>query len=174
MNSPWIKGPRFGSSVNITGGSGVPILLAQSAVAVSGAADTNENVVATITVPANAMGANGAIRVRAWFTVTNNANTKTIRGRFSGAAGTVFFTGNAASTTATEIEFVIMNRGATNSQSGYQRGSNASGGGFAGVNFTASVDTTAVTTVVISIQKGTGTDTVTLEGYIAEYLKPSA
>jgi hypothetical protein len=73
------------------------IILGASAVAVSGAADTNENILATITIPAGAMGLNGILRVYADYTVTNNANAKTLRVRLSGIGGTVLDSKNAAS-----------------------------------------------------------------------------
>lgn len=157
-----------------TGGSGYPIILAQSWAAVSGAADTNENTLATITVPANAMGANGRLRIQTQWTFTNNANNKTVRIRFSGAAGTQYLVNTSASVAGIlQATTTIANRGATNSQIG---ASTLVAATTFGVNGTASttsaVDTTAATTLVITAQKATGTDTMTLDGYTVELIKP--
>jgi hypothetical protein len=150
-------------------------ILAQSAVPVSGAADTNENTLATITVPANAMGPNGSLRVSVYFTFTGSTNAKTLRARFSGGAGTQYVNiGTAASaTTALSFEVLIQNRNATNSQVGgmpnYPVQQNSSSPGvWTTSTATSSVDTTAATTIVITGQKATGAETLTLERYIAQ------
>jgi hypothetical protein len=150
-------------------------VLAQSAIAVSGAADTNENTLATITVPANAMGTNGTVRVSVYFSFTGSTNAKTLRARFSGGAGTQFVNvGTAvAATTSISFEFVIQNRNAANSQVGgmpnYPVQQNSSAPGvWTTSTATASVDTTAATTIVITGQKATGAETLTLERYLAE------
>lgn len=155
-----------------TGGSGVPFVIAQSYAAVSGAADTVENTLATITVPANAIGANGSIRLRLAFTNTNNANIKTMRVRFSGAAGTIIVSRDMASAGAWDFDLIMANRNATNSQ--VTRGYGLNSVGSVGVPTIAAsaIDTTAATTLVVTIQKATAGDTVTLEGYTAELIKP--
>jgi hypothetical protein len=156
-----------------TGGSGYPIILAQSSAAVSGAADTNENALATITVPAGAMGVNGRLRITALWTVNNNANAKTARIRFSGASGTEYTSLNLASQASFSQQTYIANRGAANSQVG--PANNQTFGGWAATGTavtTSAVDTTAATTVVISGQKATAGDTMTLESYLVELIKP--
>src|SRR5213079_2421852 len=52
-------------------------VLAQSAVAASVTGTLTETVLATIAIPAGAMGVNGAIRVTALWSYTNSADTKT-------------------------------------------------------------------------------------------------
>lgn len=158
----------------ITSGSGVPILLASSWVAVSGAADTNENTLATITVPANTLRANGILRLMSFWSFTNNANTKTMRVKYSGAAGTAYM--SFALTTQGSVMGIttIANANATNSQTG---GTMAVGGNNTALSsgataITSSVDTTAATTILLTGQKATGTDTLTLIGYTCEYIRP--
>jgi hypothetical protein len=148
-------------------------VLAQSWAAASGAADTNENALATITVPPGAMGLNGVLRISTLWTTTNNANAKTLRIRFSGAAGTQYFSQNVASSLATGTIHLIANRGVANSQVGYPAGSAATVYGPSGNGVvTSAVDTAAATTIVISCQKATAGDTITLEGYTVELIKP--
>jgi hypothetical protein len=161
-------------TASITGGSGVPILLAQSFAAASGAADTNENTLATVTVPANTLGANGSLRIVTYWSFTNNANNKTCRVRFSGAAGTTYYTQTYTTQLVATAEVFIGNRNATNSQAGWFRQSNGAGSTSISTLSTSAVDTTAATTLLITGQKATGTDALTLEGYIVEYIKPTA
>jgi hypothetical protein len=145
-------------------------ILGTSAVAVSGAADTNENILATITIPAGAMGPNGRLRIQTGWTVTNSANNKVLRVRFSGIGGTIFY--GATVTTSASVEDVrsIHNRGVTNSQACFQGG--ASFGSSSSAYGTSSVDTSVATTVVITGQKATAGETLTLESYLVELILP--
>src|SRR5712664_2587326 len=95
-------------------------ILCKSAVAVSAPADTNEDTLATCTVPANAMGANGVLRIRTRWSATNNANNKIVRSRFSGGAGTTFGAITLSGWGYQQLEVTISNRNATNSQEGAQ------------------------------------------------------
>lgn len=153
-----------------------PVILCRSAVAVNAPAnDTNENTLATCTVPAGAMGANGVLRIWHVWSVTNSGNNKTWRVRFSGASGTQYFS-HAVTTIGTgSAVTMIANRGATGSQAGPTQGGGANGtglGDIASTIATSSVDTTAATSVVISCQKATGSETCTLESFLVE-LMPS-
>lgn len=149
----------------------LPYVLCQSAVAVSGAADTNENTLYTCTIPANAMGANGSLRVGASWAFTNSANNKTLRVRFSGIGGTAHFTPTVTTAVQATAQFQIHNRGATNSQ--------ISTVGAGGANSfttttaappTSAVDTTVETTLVVTCQKALGSETCTMERIVVELL----
>ena len=65
---------------------GVAIKLAQSAVAVPLTGTTNATVLASLTIAAGAMGINSALRVSAMYSMTNNANNKTLAIRHGGSA----------------------------------------------------------------------------------------
>ena len=144
-------------------------ILAQSAVAVSGAEDTAENTLATITIPANALGANGSIAIITSWTFTNSANLKTLRARFSGGAGSIYMSFAITTQATTQAQFIISNRNSASSQVGGTTGGNATGGWgvSTGAIVTSAIDTTAQTTIVITGQKALGTETITLERYIA-------
>lgn len=144
------------------------VVIAASAVAVSCAADTAENVLATITIPAGIMGLNGRLRITTNWSYTNSANAKTARTRFSGVAGTAYQ--SSAITTQANSEHVthIQNRGAPNSQYGYSQGIANTTGVFATAQQSGAVDTTVATTVVISGQKASAGETMTLESYLVE------
>jgi len=145
-------------------------VLCASAVAVSAAADTTENVLATCTVPANALGLSGTLRITTTWAYTNSANTKTLRVRYSGAAGTAFTSLAPTTTASAYLLTLITNRNATNAQIG---GALSTGLGFSassGVAVTASVVTTADTTVVITGQKTVSGETLTLDRYLVELI----
>jgi hypothetical protein len=154
-----------GSSTPV-GAPGFSTALAQSNTAVSGAGDTNENTLATITIPANTLGANGGVLLKAWVAQNNSAGTKTWRVRYSGAAGTIYFTTTATTQTSAFFEVWIGNDAATNAQRGSSHGiiGTALVGAATG---TSAVDTTAATTILITAQKNTGGDTMTLNNYVA-------
>lgn len=151
-------------------GQYAPYIVSQSAVAVSGTEDTNENTLATITIPGNALGLNGSIEVITNWTFTNSANAKTLRARFSGGSGTIYMSFGHTTSAGQAAMFVISNRNAANSQYGGAIAVNSTGGwgSTSNAGITSSVDTTAATTIVLTGQKALGTETLTLERYIAK------
>jgi hypothetical protein len=155
-------------SASITGGNTWFVPTGGSSfAAVSGAADTNENTLATVTIPI--LSAKSIIRVTTHWSITNNANPKTARIKLG---ATTYLQASLANTLSYQGVTLIANRDVTNSQVGTPAGTN---GGYGIVNsavVTASMDTTATSTLTITAQKGTGTDTMTLEGYLVEILKP--
>lgn len=145
-------------------------VLAQSAVAASAGANTDENVLATITIPAGAMGLNGALRVHMLWTYTNSGNNKTLKMYFGGLSGTTYLSVVPTTTASFATIKTIRNRGAANSQVGE---SDAAANSFTATTdavTTSAIDTTAVTTIVISGQKASSGETLTLEAYTVELL----
>lgn len=146
--------------------TGAVEILAQSAASVAVSATTSEEVLATITIPANAMGANGCVEIWASWSYTNSANSKTCRIRAGGIAGTSLFS-TAPTTTNTLMRVTHWaNTGATNSQ----KTSSSSGQAGAvststGTLVTTSVDTTASVDIVITGQKASSGETLSLEFY---------
>lgn len=144
-------------------------LLAASAVASSHTGDTNETALATITIPAGAMGLNGWLRVEATFSYTNSANAKTLRVRLGGISGTSHFARSPTTTAGLRLLWVIANRGAANSQVGWQSGSN-SFDTTSGAITTSAIDTSAATTLVITGLLANSGETIRLESYAVELL----
>lgn len=162
-------------AISVTPGSviwrHIPRVLASSATAATGAADTAENTYATITVPAYALGANGTLRTWLRFTYTNSANNKTMRVRYSGAAGTVTWGPTRTTQLGSTTTVTIQNRTLTSQiYSSVSNNDASTADGNAGG--TISVDTSAATTIVITGQKATGGETLTLEGYTVELIRP--
>lgn len=148
--------------------SGV-FVLCKSAVPVTAPADTTEDVLYTCTVPANAMGANGVLRITTRWTITNNANAKTLRVHLGGIGGVDYMGNSVSGVSAQQHQILIQNRGATNSQYGFGA-SQAPFQAQVAAPITSAVDTTAATTIVITGQKAVGTDTITLESVLVELI----
>jgi hypothetical protein len=149
----------------------IPYILQHSSVPVTTGNITSETVVASCSVAAGAPGSNGSLRVTTNWEATNNANAKTIRVRYSGSAGVAFLSANITSTAGCSAVTHIGQNNSTFAQVGSSRVITTSGvatGNSQGS--TAAADTAAATSLVITAQKGTGTDTLTLQSYIIELL----
>lgn len=139
-------------------------VLAQSAVAASHTGNLLETTLATITVPAGAMGANGQVEIWALFSVTNNANVKTPRIRLGGSA---FYSASLASTASAQCIVRIANRNAANSQVSFAGVVSGIGSSSSAVA-TGAIDTSAAVSITITGQLAVATDTITLESYIVK------
>ena len=159
----------------IAGGLGpytnTQVILALSGAAVPLTGGTGETTLATITVPAGLMGLNGIIQIRTTWSMTNNANNKTCRVRFSGASGTQFLAAVLPSAQTAQNMCIIQNRNSLSSQVGHTSGTFNSFNFNTGALTTASVNTAVDTTIVISGQLASGADTMTLESYIVELFR---
>jgi uncharacterized protein YbjQ (UPF0145 family) len=138
--------------------------------AVSHTGNTNETALATVTIPANAMGANGVVRVTSHFTNNNSANNKTARIRFNTITGSIYKQNINTTVTGFITQIEIHNRNATNSQVGAPSSLTTTFGTTSGTTVTSAIDTTADSTVVISGQLANSGDTITLESYLVEVL----
>lgn len=141
-----------------------PIVLDQRGAALVAPADTSDNNLATVVIPANSMGPAGALRVWAHWTCTNNANAKTVRVKFGGS---VLQNQGIASTPGVMLPVTILNRNATNSQIGVTWQLGLFGGA---ATQTAAIDTTVDQSLLLNVQKATAGDTVTLEAYSVELI----
>ena len=141
-------------------------VIAQSGVAVSGGADTNENTLATIVIPGKMMGAGGQVRVTTLWTITSSANNKTLRVKFGGTNFQAVIITTAASA---QTQCTIRNRTAA-TQVGYVESTSTTFGTNASANTTASVDTAADVTMLITGQKASAGETMTLEAYTVEVM----
>lgn len=145
---------------------GVPYVIAQSAVAVSAGAVTTEEVLATITVPAGAIGPNGQLQIHTVWTMTNGANNKITRARLGGIAGTAYLS-LTHTTIATFFRSIFVNNvnSASSQKSTWIAGSAASNGTSASALTTSAVDTSAAFDIVLTGQKAVAGEVITLESY---------
>lgn len=149
------------------------LILGASAVAVSGAADVAENILATIIVPAGVMGLNGILRVETMWTFTNSANNKLLRWRLGGIGGTAFMDLTATANATYSDVRIVRNRNAANSQVAWGASSGVGGHAFStGAVTTGAIDTSIAQTIVITGQKALAGETLTLESYLVELLLP--
>ncbi len=159
-----------GSAWGLVGGS---CILAQSAVAATTlTGTTTETAAQNYTLPGNLMGLNGKLRVFTKWTVTNNANTKTLRFRFgsSGISGTVLADPQSSGQATVHVTAEIENRNSLSSQIGGNGSVNLTGS----TNSwrTATVNTASDQLIAITAQLGVGTDSVTLESYQIVLYRP--
>lgn len=154
----------------VTASPSLPSLLASSGAPLSVGATTAETVLVTIPLAANALGANGFIIVDTTWATTNGLDDKTLRTRFgasgAGTGGTAFKSIVVTAAATFHDGVVIQNKNATNAQEGASAGGLATNFGAAtGPAPTSAIDTTAACEVVLSGQKETSGDTLTLLSY---------
>lgn len=160
--------PNTATAVGPNGASGVlPLVIAKSAVAVSGAANTNENTLATISIPAGSMGPNGVLRVYTSWACTNSANNKTFRIKLGSTSY-----GAQVSTTITGLTMssVIQNRNDAASQIASSGVMSASSGLLSQLNTTGTENTASALNLTLTGQKASAGETLTLNNYMVELI----
>lgn len=144
--------------------SSMPYVISQGGSTRTCPADTSENILQTVTIPANAIGPNGRVVVETQWIMNNDASVKTGRVRFGGIGGTAFMDFPLTSLLAAHQITNIQNSNSASSQRGGHPAANGSpyssyAGGAAP---TASVDTTAAVDIVITGQLADSADTLQL------------
>ena len=119
---------------------------------------------ATITIPAGLLGANGKLKIYPLWATTNNANIKTLRAVFSGSVCTTMTSQSVPNNSGLVIIRNTNSESAQKCSSGLVAGIGSSFGSIASIT----VDTTAATTITITGQLAVGTDTLTLEDLFVE------
>ena len=141
-----------------------PIKISSLSATVSLTGSTSVVTLATITIPAGLMGANGKLKIYPLWATTNNANIKTLRAVFGGSTCTTMTSQSVPNNSGLVIIRNTNNEAAQKCSSGLVAGIGASSGSIA----SPTVDTSAATTLVISGQLAVGTDTLTLEDLFVE------
>lgn len=144
-------------------------VLAQSAVAASVTGTASETVLATIAIPAASVGVNGSLRITTLWSLTNNANAKTLTWKIG---GTSIGASNVPSFASNRHQIEIRNRNALNSQ--ITQGGNSAGGWgpSATANLATAIDLSVTQNLTISGTLANTADTITLEAYTVEILNP--
>jgi hypothetical protein len=143
-----------------------PIVLAQSAVAASHTGNTNLTNLATVTVPGGLMGKNGRLRITSLWSMTNNANSKSV---FVSFAATAFYSVGVVSTQTLQLQTNVANRGSQSSQVGAPSDMIGPLASTSAV-VTAANDTSANQSVKLEIALANSSDSITLESYSIEVL----
>lgn len=147
----------------------LPFPLGKSGVAASVTGTTSETTLATINVPAGAMGPNGQLRITMLWNYTNSANTKTLRIRLG---GTVLITAAPTTTAGLYTQTLIANRNSASSQiiapnavgTTNAWGATGTAGGAAALNTANALD------ITLTAQLALGTETATLDAYLVELI----
>lgn len=147
-------------------------IVGASAVQQSVTGTVSETVLATVTIPAGAMGANGRLRITAMFSNNNSGNSKTFRVRWgasgAGTSGTAF--NSVANTTSLSWRTIgeVDNRNAANSQVLSINGAGGGVGVGAGAFATTAIDTASASEIAFTAQLANTGDTANLDSYIVE------
>ncbi len=148
------------------------------AVAIAGSAvtsgnNTNENIMQTLTIPANTLNVGDVIRIGALNTYTTTG-TKAVRVRFgTTTAGTAILSpaSLSASVTSTQIDLLAVVTGSTTLRFSTNAIANAViYGANTGALQSQTIDRTQDISFIVTIQKATGTDTVTCESAFLEII----
>jgi hypothetical protein len=126
---------------------------------------TGEIVAATVTVPANAIGPSGWLLIRGTQNNNNAVGDKIFRVRLGGGAGTIHATNTVANAFAGFSQTTIFNQGAGQQVATSLNANNATVTATGGATY-SSVDTTASTTLVFSLEKATATNNANWEGAV--------
>ncbi len=137
-----------------------PYVLAQGAVAVAHSGDTAKATLASFTLPANSLGANGQLIIETLFSASaTNVNAKNVTVEIGGV---VVDGANISSSFGTQLHCRVANRGVPNSQV-FQ---NAGITGYGSNNpQTAAIDTSVDQVIAFTVTLANATDTVKLESY---------
>ena len=161
-----LSGTLPNPTVAKSGGNPIAQILAQSGVPSSVTGTTAETTLATIAVPAGAMGTTGSLRIKVLGDVTVNGDAKTLKVYFG---GTLVYTVSLPSVYSVAREINIFNRGSATSQvTEYSGGSGVSTQG--GSSTTLTINTALAQNITITGTLGTSTDTITLTAYTVELL----
>lgn len=126
---------------------------------------TSATTLATITIPASLIGANGKVKFYPLWSNTNNANTKTLRVVLNG--GSTVYTATSQNSVHNSGLLILRNFNSETTQrmsSGMTAGLGSTTGSIAAVT----INTTVPVTVTVTGQLANSADTMTLEGLFLE------
>ena len=142
-----------------------PIKIFSLSAPVSLTGTTSATTLATITIPAGLIGANGKLKIYPLWATTNNANAKTLRLNIGGALCSTITSQSVPNNSGLLIIRNINSEAVQKCSSGLVAGIGSSFGSIA----SPTVDTSAATTITITGQLAVGTDTtLTLEDLFVE------
>lgn len=146
-------------------------MLAMTGASNSVTGTVNETTLATYTVPANTVGANDALLIIPIWTYTNSANNKIMKIYLGGLSGTLYL--NTTFTTSALFQHIIMIRAAnaTNSQKGFNNGSQSGIGSSTGSIATSARDMTVAQDIVFTGTLANTGETIALQGYMIALLR---
>ena len=125
---------------------------------------TLETTLLTVNIPAGLIGISGKVKMYPLYSMTNNANNKSLRIKLGGSTA---FSTTVSNSSQSSALVIIRNIGSESVQKSST--SVVSGLGNIGTALaTLAIDTSVATTITITGQLAVGTDTMTLEGFFME------
>ncbi len=141
-----------------------PIKIFSLSAPVSMTGSTSVVTLATVTIPAGLLGANGKLKIYPLWLTTNNANAKVLRLNIGGSLCSTMQSQSVSNNSGLLIIRNTNNESAQKCSSGLVAGIGLSSGSIANTT----IDTTAATTITLTGQLAVGTDTLTLEDLFIE------
>ena len=125
---------------------------------------TSETTLLTVNIPAGLIGASGKVKMYPLYSMTNNANNKTLRVKLGGSTAFSTTVSNSSQSSALVIIRNIGSESVQKSSTAVVSGLGNNGTALA----TLAIDTSVATTITVTGQLAVGTDTMTLEGLFVE------
>lgn len=144
------------------------VVLAVSGANIANTGNTTENTVATVTIPAGMLGANGAVEVIPLWDFTNNANTKTMKVKFGGS---VVYSIATTATTSCQMQYFVRNANSASAQVAQASNGSSGMGAVAGSLLTGVINTANAADITLTAQCANAGDTINLRGYIVRLMK---
>lgn len=164
-----------GKGVGVVTHNGLPVstLSFTAASATSHTGNTTETILKTIAIPADTLGANGLLKIRASGTITSSANNKTIRFRLGGISGDVLASALVYTTNATWFaEIDVQARNSTSSQKAMGWTNRGTDGLLTRAGPTTTTrDTTTALDLVITGELASAGESISVDDYTVEIFK---
>lgn len=144
------------------------VTLAVSGANVAHTGTTDETTLATVTIPADIMGANGAIELLPLYDYTNSANTKTLRAKFGGG---LVYSIATTTTTSCQMQYIVRNANGKSAQVAQASSGSSGMGAVASSLLTGSINTANAVSLTITGQLANSGETINLRGYIVRLIK---
>lgn len=164
-----LSGSYPSPTVAKSNGRGIVTVLAQTAAPSSVTGTTTKTVLASVSIPAGTLGANGALRITPIWSATNNADAKTVGVQIG---STLFQSASIASQASMQSQIIVRNRNSQQSQVFLNSSTNNGLGALANAPSTSTIDFSQAQTLQFFATLGVSGDTATLEGYTVEVSNP--
>ena len=144
------------------------VTLAVSGANVPHTGTINETTLTTVSIPADIMGANGAIELLPLYDYTNSANTKTLKAKFGGG---LVYSIATTTTTSCQMQYIVRNANSKSAQVAQASSGSAGMGAVASALLTGSINTANAVSLTITGQLANSGETINLRGYIVRLIK---
>jgi hypothetical protein len=161
-----------GTGVPTLGGKPAPRLLDSASTLTAHTGNTDETVLKTIAIAANAIGSNGVLRLTVAGAITSSGNNKTLRVRLGGIGGSTLASAVWTTNATFVLQLIVQARNSASAQHSYGWVNRGTDGIQTVLTPTAtSVDTTAALDLVITGQLASSGESIGVDDYSLEIYK---